>query len=129
MAGDPNAEEIERSSTIRIGCPTRSETRCQTLELVHLSRDQLRDLYFVDKRSQPGRWDKVTGKAARVKMPVAAMVNRARAAASGPCHYIFHSAFCCSTLMSRALDVQGVACVLREPRSLYDLGEMKRASN
>ena len=35
---------------------------------------------------------------------------------SGPCHYIFHSAFCCSTLMSRALDVKGVARVLAKER-------------
>lgn len=91
------------------------------LELVHLSREQLRDLFFLDKRSHPDRWNKITADAPRVEMVVAAMAKSAGTRAFGECHYIFHSAFCCSTLMSRALDVQGVACVLREPRPLHEI--------
>jgi hypothetical protein len=37
------------------------------------------------------------------------------------CHFIFHSAFCCSTLLGRALDVDGLAKVLLEPQALVDL--------
>ena len=83
----------------------------------------------MDKRSAPGRWERVTGDAPQVKMPVAAVVDSARTADSGPCHYIFHSAFCGSTLMSRALDVEGAACVLREPRVLHELGDLNAGSN
>jgi len=36
-------------------------------------------------------------------------------------HYIFHSAFCCSTLLTRALNVPGRAMALNEPEILLDL--------
>ena len=36
-------------------------------------------------------------------------------------HYIFHSAFCCSTLLTRALNVPGKAMGLNEPGVLIDL--------
>jgi hypothetical protein len=36
-------------------------------------------------------------------------------------HYIFHSAFCCSTLLTRALDVPGVSMGLNEPQIVNEL--------
>jgi hypothetical protein len=42
-------------------------------------------------------------------------------------HYIFHSAFCCSTLLSRALDIPGVAMSLAEPQILNELAGAMRA--
>ncbi len=38
-----------------------------------------------------------------------------------PIHFIFHSAFCCSTLLARAVDVPGVAMGLIEPVILSDI--------
>lgn len=38
---------------------------------------------------------------------------------SDPVHYIFHSAFCCSTLLTRYLDNLRTGLTLREPHSLY----------
>ena len=38
-----------------------------------------------------------------------------------PLHFIFHSAFCCSTVFARALDIPGVAMGLKEPVLLNDL--------
>lgn len=40
---------------------------------------------------------------------------------AAPIHFIFHSAFCCSTLLARALDVPGTAMGLKEPLILNDI--------
>jgi hypothetical protein len=46
---------------------------------------------------------------------------RAAAPAPAPLHWIFHSAFCCSTLLARAMDHPGAAMGLKEPAVLNDL--------
>ncbi|MGK6322480.1 hypothetical protein ACMGDM_05285 [Sphingomonas sp. DT-51] len=46
---------------------------------------------------------------------------RAAAPAPAPLHWIFHSAFCCSTLLARAFDLPGTAMGLKEPFVLHDL--------
>ena len=38
-----------------------------------------------------------------------------------PAHFIFHSAFCCSTLLARGFDVPGVAMGLKEPQIYNDI--------
>lgn len=40
--------------------------------------------------------------------------------------FIFHTAFCCSTLLARSLDHPGRTLVMREPPSLLQLAEMRR---
>ena len=45
----------------------------------------------------------------------------AAAPATGPIHFLFHSAFCCSTVFARALDLPGVSMGLKEPVMLNDL--------
>jgi hypothetical protein len=42
-------------------------------------------------------------------------------------HYIFHSAFCCSTLLARAVDLPGTAIGLREPQIVNELAALMRA--
>jgi len=41
--------------------------------------------------------------------------------ASSPIHYILHSAYCCSTLAAKALDIPGVSHSLKEPQILNDM--------
>ncbi|MDO9489366.1 MAG: hypothetical protein Q7J32_13410 [Sphingomonadaceae bacterium] len=54
-----------------------------------------------------------------------AIVRRLEAMASvappAPIHFIFHSAFCCSTMLARAFDIPGKAMGLKEPLVLHDL--------
>jgi hypothetical protein len=38
-----------------------------------------------------------------------------------PLHFIFHSAFCCSTVLARAFDADGVAMGLKEPMFFNDI--------
>ncbi|WHO39200.1 hypothetical protein PMI04_000945 [Sphingobium sp. AP49] len=45
----------------------------------------------------------------------------ALAPAPSPVHFIFHSAYCCSTLLARALDLPGKATTLKEPVLLNDM--------
>ena len=44
-----------------------------------------------------------------------------RGATPGPLHFIFHSAFCLSTVLARAFDVPGIAMGLKEPLILNDI--------
>ncbi|MEH6791648.1 hypothetical protein [Parasphingorhabdus sp.] len=39
----------------------------------------------------------------------------------GPIHFIFHSAYCCSTMLARAFDIEGVSMGLKEPVVLNDM--------
>ncbi|MBS0502282.1 MAG: hypothetical protein JSS55_00480 [Proteobacteria bacterium] len=43
-----------------------------------------------------------------------------------PLHFIFHSAFCCSTLVARAFDQPGLSTALKEPPILNDLVGWRR---
>lgn len=45
----------------------------------------------------------------------------AAAPAPAPLHFIFHSAYCCSTLLANAFDRPGLASTLKEPQLLADM--------
>jgi hypothetical protein len=46
--------------------------------------------------------------------------------AEAPLHFIFHSAYCCSTMLARAFDLDGFAMGLKEPVVLNDLVGWRR---
>jgi len=50
----------------------------------------------------------------------------AQSAAQLPINYIFHTSFCCSTLISRCLDMPGLCGGLREPSVLMQMANEKR---
>lgn len=49
------------------------------------------------------------------------LADAVAAADQAPIHFIFHSAYCCSTLMARAYDLPGISMGLKEPQILNDL--------
>lgn len=53
-------------------------------------------------------------------------VQQALAPAGVAPHFIFHSAFCCSTLLTRALDIPGISMGLKEPEILNELATLAR---
>ena len=53
--------------------------------------------------------------------PIARTDALAIGANRNPVHFIYHSAYCCSTLLARAFDLPGIASSLKEPQILNDM--------
>jgi hypothetical protein len=84
------------------------------LTSVFVPRDSRADLLFLGDEFFNGRFQKATFQATAVAQAVTP-------APRAPLHFIFHTSFCCSTLLTRALDVTGSSMALREPVVLLNL--------
>jgi hypothetical protein len=84
------------------------------LTFVFVGREDHGELMFLSDEHFKDQFRKVTFPASEI----AAHVGEAQKA---PIHFIFHTSFCCSTLMLKALDVPGRAFGLREPDVLINL--------
>lgn len=91
-----------------------------------LDDDAYRRSSFMDHRVQAQ-----TGITARASLTVMErLVAESRLASrSEPIGYIFHTAFCCSTLISRCLDIDGTSHALREPAVLMQMANYRRTAN
>lgn len=81
------------------------------LHFLRVEREEHRNIPFLTDEYLP----------ARATLRQARQAALAEAAPPAPLHFIFHSAFCCSTLLLRALDVPGHAMGLSEPVLLNDM--------
>lgn len=61
------------------------------------------------------------GKFAKATFPVESVGREVQAAERAPIHFLFHTSFCGSTLLARALDIPGTSTALREPDVLINL--------
>jgi hypothetical protein len=95
----------------------------ENVEFLRINRSEIRrvsalKLEYID----PGR--------RLVAVPLADLVSVANSAdhslVDNPPHFIFHTAFCASTFLSRCLDVDGLTISLREPQLLLDAANAKR---
>lgn len=87
------------------------------VQFLKLSRDDHRRATFITDDYLP---------ADRPRVEIARKNAVAAASSQAPIHFIFHSAFCCSTLLARAFDREGLAMGLKEPLILNDMTGWRR---
>lgn len=91
--------------------PHRYDEQRQIVQFIRLDRDAHRGATFLT--------DEYLGERERTLVPVSALHEFT--APPNPVHFLFHSAFCCSTLLASALDVPGHVFGLKEPQIINDL--------
>jgi hypothetical protein len=95
----------------------------ETVEFLHVEIDELQQLSFL-------RRDAFDIKRESIDVPLAQLVDLVNSPnheiSDNPPRFIFHTAFCASTFLSRCLDVRGVSICLREPQILLDAANAKR---
>jgi hypothetical protein len=92
------------------------DPRRDTLVLARLPRETQRKLTFLDQRFVDRAAE--SSPALISQLPLDLVSQNA-----GPLHFIFHTGFCCSTLLARALDIPGVSMGLKEPAVLACFAE------
>ncbi|MEH6827201.1 hypothetical protein [Parasphingorhabdus sp.] len=92
--------------------PHRYDEVADGFRFVHVPRDVHRNCTFITDEHLPDveRYDLIS-RADLAQMPLPA----------APVHFIFHSAYCCSTMLARAFDIPGVSMGLKEPVILNDM--------
>lgn len=103
--------DIARTATDPLWFPHRYDPGHDAIHFRHLPRAVHRAATFLTDEYLPAGDPLVIRRADAM----------AAAPARAPLHFIFHSAFCCSTVLARAFDLPGVAMGLKEPVFFNDL--------
>lgn len=90
----------------------RFDERADAIHFVRAPRELRRSVPFLTDEYLPG---------SAKPLPVARAEAMSAAPAAAPIHFIFHSAYCCSTLLAAVLDIPGVATSYKEPQILNDM--------
>ena len=95
----------------------------ETVAFLPIERDQIRRVSALKR-------EYIAGKPRLVEVPLAELTSLATSPSATlsekPPRFLFHTAFCASTFLSRCLDVEGVTVCLREPQILLDAANAKR---
>lgn len=107
---------MTQAATATIWFPDAVDARNGVVRLCEVTRETLADTAFLDER-----WNR-SGRATR---PVRLADLPQRDPAARPV-FIWHTAFCCSTLLARCLDLPGTSLSLKEPAALMEIANIKR---
>src|SRR5687768_17056736 len=114
MASIPDPAAIARDAH---WLPNRYDESQDLIHFVRLTREEHRAVTFITD-------EYISADAPRL------VLRRSDAAAAAgppaPLHFIFHSAYCCSTVLARAVDIEGKSMGLKEPLILNDLTGWRR---
>lgn len=114
MAANPDVAAVAADPA---WLPNRYDESQDLLHFVRLEREEHRAVTFITD-------DYIRADAPRL------VLRRSDVAAAAPppapLHFIFHSAYCCSTVLARAVDIEGISMGLKEPRILNDLVGWRR---
>lgn len=121
MADMPSPEELVTQSEYYLHALDLAGGQCEFLKL---DKQVYKRSPFMDERARPDTQESVRASLAVMgKLAAERSLSRGQA----PINYIFHTAFCCSTLISKCLDIEGRCYVLREPLVLLQLANHMRA--
>lgn len=114
MAGTSDPAAVARDP---VWLPHRYDETEDSVHFLRLTRDEHRSVTFI------------TDDYIRPEAPRQVLGRRESAESAGPpspLHFIFHSAYCCSTVLARAFDIDGVSMGLKEPVILNDMVGWRR---
>ncbi|MGA9581959.1 MAG: hypothetical protein WBR13_08335 [Allosphingosinicella sp.] len=97
--------------------PNRYDESQDLIHFVRLTREEHRAVTFITD-------EYISAEAPRLVLGRSDVSGEARPPA--PIHFIFHSAYCCSTVLARAVDIEGVSMGLKEPLILNDMVGWRR---
>ena len=97
--------------------PHRYDETADAIRFVRLGRDGHRAATFITD-------EYISGIDEFQAVPAAAIPRTS--AENSPVHYVFHSAYCCSTLVARMFDAPALSMGLKEPQILNDLVGWRR---
>jgi hypothetical protein len=114
MAGNPDLAAVARDAA---WLAHRYDESQDSIHFLHLPREAHRAVTFVTDDYLPADAPRLVLRRADVE-PLAGP--------PAPLHFIFHSAYCCSTVLARAVDLEGTSMGLKEPMILNDMTGWRR---
>jgi hypothetical protein len=115
MASAPGPAEVAADP---LWLPNRYDESQDLIHFVRLTREGHRAATFITD-------DYIPADAPRLVLR-RSDVAAAPSGPPAPLHFIFHSAYCCSTVLARAVDLDGISMGLKEPLILNDLVGWRR---
>lgn len=122
MAGD--AVDVPSHAILQPHCHlTHVDIERRQFEFVKLSREDYSQSTFLDQRMDMGGRGQFS---IAIEAARDILQNHESPVADRRVNYIFHTAFCCSTLLARALDIDGKSLSFKEPRIFTEMANFKR---